>query len=80
VPGEKAHDPGRHDLSMRNVILFYKYHPLSEDRLLTEAYRRALEEFCRSLNLIGRILVSLLGVDYRLVSSPSDPNNTGRLL
>jgi predicted sulfurtransferase len=39
------------------VILFYKYHPLSKDRELVALYRSALEYFCASLDLKGRILV-----------------------
>eukprot|EP00980_Cylindrotheca_fusiformis_P026036 scaffold15259_cov122-Cylindrotheca_fusiformis.AAC.2 len=39
------------------VVLFYKYHPLSSDRSTTELYRSALECLCRSLELQGRILV-----------------------
>lgn len=39
------------------VVLFYKYHPLSNDRATVDLYRSALEELCRSLELQGRILV-----------------------
>ena len=39
------------------IILFYKYHPLSDDRTIVELYRQALEKFCVSLGLRGRILV-----------------------
>jgi predicted sulfurtransferase len=39
------------------VILFYKYHPLSKDRTTVDLYRSALELLCRSLELQGRILV-----------------------
>jgi predicted sulfurtransferase/23S rRNA-/tRNA-specific pseudouridylate synthase len=39
------------------IILFYKYHPLSDDPSIVELYKLALEWFCVSLNLKGRILV-----------------------
>ncbi|VEU40476.1 unnamed protein product [Pseudo-nitzschia multistriata] len=39
------------------IILFYKYHPLSDNRSIVDMYRGALERFCASLNLKGRILV-----------------------
>ncbi|CAJ1934961.1 unnamed protein product [Cylindrotheca closterium] len=39
------------------VILFYKYHPLSGDRTIVEEYRSALESLCQELKLEGRILV-----------------------
>ena len=39
------------------VILFYKYHPLSNDFAVTEIYRSALERLCVALHLTGRILV-----------------------
>ena len=39
------------------IILFYKYHPLSDDPSIVELYRLALENLCLSLNLRGRILV-----------------------
>lgn len=41
----------------QSIILFYKYHPLSPDRSVTEIYRTHLESLCRALNLVGRILV-----------------------
>jgi predicted sulfurtransferase/23S rRNA-/tRNA-specific pseudouridylate synthase len=37
--------------------LFYKYHPLSDDPSVVELYKLALERFCKSLQLKGRILV-----------------------
>ena len=40
-----------------HVILFYKYHPLAKDCETVEQYRGALERFCQSLQLKGRILV-----------------------
>ncbi len=39
------------------IILFYKYHPLSDKSSIVELYRLALEKFCVSLGLRGRILV-----------------------
>src|SRR6056300_352260 len=44
---------------MMHCILFYKYHPLTDDRTLLETYRAATEAFCSSLNLTGRILIGL---------------------
>jgi predicted sulfurtransferase len=41
----------------QHVILFYKYHPLSDDPSVTEQYRLALHNLCRDLGLTGRILV-----------------------
>lgn len=41
-----------------SIILFYRYHPLSPDREITEIYRLALLNLCNSLNLKGRILVA----------------------
>jgi UPF0176 acylphosphatase like domain len=41
----------------QHVILFYKYHPLSDDPSVTELYRLALHNLCRDLGLTGRILV-----------------------
>ena len=41
----------------QSIILFYKYHPLSPERSVTEIYRTHLESLCRALNLVGRILV-----------------------
>ncbi|KAL3941925.1 MAG: hypothetical protein SGBAC_003781, partial [Bacillariaceae sp.] len=41
----------------KQVILFYKYHPLSGKRAIVEAYRSALESLCQGLQLEGRILV-----------------------
>jgi predicted sulfurtransferase len=41
----------------QHVILFYKYHPLSDDPSVTELYRLALHNLCRDLGLSGRILV-----------------------
>jgi len=41
------------------VILFYKYHPLSDDASSMERYRLALEALCASLRLTGRILVGV---------------------
>lgn len=46
-----------HDSS--HIILFYKYHPLSSDPEVTEAFRCALEKLSRALCLTGRILVGL---------------------
>jgi predicted sulfurtransferase/23S rRNA-/tRNA-specific pseudouridylate synthase len=40
-----------------SIILFYKYHPLSDDSEQVELYRSALEILCSSLSLKGRILV-----------------------
>ena len=44
---------------MMHCILFYKYHPLTDDRTLLETYRAATEALCSSLNLTGRILIGL---------------------
>jgi predicted sulfurtransferase len=41
-----------------SIILFYRYHPLSPNREITELYRAALDTLCRSLHLKGRILVA----------------------
>ena len=41
----------------KQVILFYKYHPLSGDPAIVEEYRSALESLCQELKLEGRILV-----------------------
>lgn len=41
----------------KQIILFYKYHPLSGDRTVVEEYRSALESLCQQLELEGRILV-----------------------
>ncbi len=43
--------------SSLSIILFYKYHPLSDKSSVVELYRLALEKFCVSLCLRGRILV-----------------------
>ncbi|KAL9183681.1 hypothetical protein ACHAXT_004537 [Thalassiosira profunda] len=40
-------------------ILFYKYHPLTNDRDVLETYRSATEALCTSLHLTGRILIGL---------------------
>lgn len=45
------------ELQRQHIILFYKYHPLSNDKDITAIYRNALEKLCRSLSLKGRILV-----------------------
>ena len=67
-----------------SIILFYKYHPLAlalssqsngdgdgdGDEVLTEMYRLALENLCKSLNLNGRILVaSSEGINGTLAGS-----------
>ena len=39
------------------VVLFYKYHPLSTDRILVEQFRTALCTLCTTLQLTGRILL-----------------------
>lgn len=41
-----------------SIILFYRYHPLSSNREITEIYRAALLKLCNSLELRGRILVA----------------------
>jgi len=41
----------------QHIVLFYKYHPLSEDRTVMAEYQHALTTLCRSLRLTGRILV-----------------------
>ena len=43
----------------RYCILFYKYHPLTDDRAVLEIYRSATEKLCASLNLTGRVLIGL---------------------
>lgn len=50
-------DDGQAYDDVQHIILFYKYHALSTDFNVTEAYRQALEKLCRSLGLTGRILV-----------------------
>lgn len=45
--------------SRRYCILFYKYHPLTNDRDMLESYRSATETLCASLNLTGRVLIGL---------------------
>ena len=42
-----------------HCILFYKYHPLTDDNALLETYRLATENLCIALNLKGRILIGL---------------------
>lgn len=42
---------------VQNILLFYKFHPLSNDWETVELYRQALENLCRCLGLHGRILV-----------------------
>ena len=42
-----------------HCILFYKYHPLTDDKTLLETYRKATENLCIALNLNGRILIGL---------------------
>jgi UPF0176 protein len=42
----------------KHIVLFYKYHPLSNDIDKTAVYRNALEKLCESLLLKGRILVA----------------------
>lgn len=42
-----------------HCILFYKYHPLTDDKTLLETYRSATENLCIALNLKGRILIGL---------------------
>jgi len=42
-----------------HCILFYKYHPLTDDKTLLETYRLATENLCIALNLKGRILIGL---------------------
>jgi predicted sulfurtransferase/23S rRNA-/tRNA-specific pseudouridylate synthase len=39
------------------IILFYKYHPLSDCRKKIELFRQALQGLCLSLELKGRILI-----------------------
>jgi hypothetical protein len=43
----------------RYCILFYKYHPLTDDRDVLEIYRSTTETLCTSLNLTGRVLIGL---------------------
>jgi predicted sulfurtransferase/23S rRNA-/tRNA-specific pseudouridylate synthase len=42
-----------------HILLFYKYHPLSGDRTVTNIYRDALHNLCSALSLTGRILVGV---------------------
>ena len=44
-------------MATQHIILFYRYHPLTEDIQQIETYRAALEKLCRQLDLHGRILV-----------------------
>ncbi len=57
-------------------ILFYKYHPLTDDPSLLEQYRVASEELCTSLHLTGRILIGLSnngeGINGTLAGSKAD--------
>ena len=59
-----------------HCILFYKYHPLTEDKTLLETYRLATEILCASLNLKGRILIGLSnngeGINGTLAGSKED--------
>ena len=52
-----AEDVAKQKSGQQSVILFYKYHPLSNDFEVVEQYRCALERLCQSLELKGRILV-----------------------
>ena len=45
--------------SKQYCILFYKYHPLTDNPQVLETYRQATEVLCKSLNLTGRILIGL---------------------
>lgn len=40
-------------------ILFYKYHPLTDNTEVLETYRQATEKLCTSLQLTGRVLIGL---------------------
>lgn len=40
-----------------SIILFYRYHPFTDDIQIGESYRCALFKLCRSLQLTGRILI-----------------------
>jgi len=59
-------------------ILFYKYHPLTDDKEVLETYRHATEVLCTSLNLTGRILIGLSnngeGINGTLAGSRDDLN------
>jgi len=59
-------------------ILFYKYHPLTDDKEVLETYRHATEVLCKSLNLTGRILIGLSnngeGINGTLAGSKDDLN------
>ncbi len=58
-----------------HCILFYKYHPLTDDKTLLETYRSATENLCSALNLKGRILVGLSnneGINGTLAGSKED--------
>lgn len=54
-----TNDESQKQRKQQHIILFYKYHPLSNDRNLTALYRDTLEQLCKSLLLKGRILVGV---------------------
>ena len=64
-PGSVVHDDDTMHSTNRTdggkgpqaIVLFYKYHPLSDDFEVMEMYRSALDGLCASLALKGRILV-----------------------
>lgn len=62
--------------STMHCILFYKYHPLTDDKNLLETYRKATEDLCIALNLNGRILIGLSkngeGINGTLAGSKND--------
>ncbi|KAL7446479.1 hypothetical protein ACHAXH_008357 [Discostella pseudostelligera] len=57
-------------------ILFYKYHPLSDNPGVLESYRQATKKLCASLQLTGRILIGLSndseGINGTLAGSKED--------
>ena len=57
-------------------ILFYKYHPLTDDPVLLEPYRHATKRLCASLQLTGRVLIGLSndseGINGTLAGSKED--------
>ena len=59
-------------------ILFYKYHPLTDNPTILETYRYATETLCKSLHLTGRILIGLSnngeGINGTLAGTKDDLN------
>jgi len=54
-----ASNKDNNDSNKQYCILFYKYHPLTDNPQILETYRHATETFCKSLRLTGRILIGL---------------------